>query len=102
MTSALPMIGVRLDPQVYERVRQAAQEDGRSLSNYVAQILARAHPPTGVPLPPPGGRQVDLEELIAAPGPSAEVSAPARRPSQNGPCTCGSGLKYKRCCGRAK
>jgi hypothetical protein len=34
------------------------------------------------------------------PEPPAARPVPARRPSRNGPCPCGSGKKFKGCCGR--
>jgi hypothetical protein len=49
-------------------------------------------------------RGLELHELVAARSRSAEPVRPApsvsRRPGRNEPCPCGSGKKYKRCCGR--
>jgi hypothetical protein len=36
-----------LPTDVLRRCKAAAQADGRSLSNYLAQLLDRAHPPEG-------------------------------------------------------
>lgn len=95
MPSRLPVIGVRLEPELYRRVEAVARAEGRSLSNYVSWLLLRAHPPGGQVYGPP-----DSPAAVAAS--EAVALAPARSPSQNGPCPCGSGKKYKRCCGRTK
>jgi hypothetical protein len=52
-------VTIYLPGEVLARCRAAAAEDNRSLSNYLAGLLERAHPPTT-------SRQVDLEEVIAA------------------------------------
>ena len=41
----------------------------------------------------------DDSGLLAEP-PSPARDLPARRPGRNAPCPCGSGVKFKRCCGR--
>jgi uncharacterized protein YecA (UPF0149 family) len=33
---------------------------------------------------------------------AAEAKSTARQPGRNEPCPCGSGKKYKRCCGGAR
>jgi hypothetical protein len=38
--------------------------------------------------------------LDAAGQPMPRNAAPAGRPDRNAPCPCGSGLKFKKCCGR--
>lgn len=61
----MPKIGkssnvtIYLPEEVLERCRKAAVEDSRSLSNYLAGLLERAHPPTVA-------RQVDIEDAIGA------------------------------------
>jgi SWIM/SEC-C metal-binding protein len=40
----------------------------------------------------------DLSDLERALNPPARVRVPPR-PGRNDPCPCGSGIKYKRCCG---
>jgi hypothetical protein len=57
MPSELPVIAVRVDRALYLRVRKAAEQDGRSISNYVGQLLARCHPLEGVVHRPPGSIQ---------------------------------------------
>lgn len=51
-------VTIFLRPEVLEAVRGAALEDNRSLSNYIAGLLERAHPPSA-------SRQVDIEDAIA-------------------------------------
>jgi uncharacterized protein len=41
-----------------------------------------------------------LSKRVPPPAPPPEDTAQARRVGRNDPCPCGSGLKYKRCCGR--
>ena len=53
-------VTIFLRPEVLDAVRAAAVEDNRSLSNYIAGILERAHPLAAA------SRQVDLEDAIAA------------------------------------
>lgn len=40
-------VSIYLPVELLERLRVAAEADGRSLSNYLAQLLDRAHPPEG-------------------------------------------------------
>jgi hypothetical protein len=40
--------------------------------------------------------------MVRARKPPASTDGPTRRVGRNQPCTCGSGKKYKRCCGRPK
>jgi len=42
-------------------------------------------------------RQVDSEAMRL----SSEDNSPTSKPSKNGPCPCGSGKKYKQCCGKS-
>ncbi|HNQ22813.1 MAG TPA: SEC-C domain-containing protein [Phycisphaerae bacterium] len=52
------------------------------------------------------GRGTPARDAPQEPGRSAETRQPRQsggeRPSRNEPCPCGSGRKYKRCCGRAE
>ena len=57
MPSELPVIAVRVDPALYLRVKKAAQHDGRTISNYVGQLLARSHPVEQVVHRAPAGIQ---------------------------------------------
>ena len=41
-------VTIYLPAELLARCRAAAEADGRSLSNYLAQLLERAHPPEGV------------------------------------------------------
>jgi hypothetical protein len=55
----LKALTVYVDKVVYALVKQAADEEDRSVTNYLAGLLKRAHPPTS-------GRQVDIEDAISA------------------------------------
>ena len=41
----------------------------------------------------------DLRQLWKSLGPRVESLRKAPEPGRNDPCTCGSGKKYKKCCG---
>lgn len=41
MPSLNPSIAVRLDPQMFEKIRELAERDGRSMSNFVEFHLRR-------------------------------------------------------------
>jgi hypothetical protein len=51
-------VTIYLPAEVLSRCRAAAAEDNRSLSNYLAGLLERAHPRSA-------SRQVDIEDAIA-------------------------------------
>lgn len=57
----------------------------------IRRLLARGTPTRGT-TPGPGRRAES----------SRNPQSTARRPSRNEPCPCGSGRKYKRCCGRTE
>jgi len=76
-------VNLSLDPCLVERARLAASSDGVSLSAWVSRLIAGATRP--LPSVP-----------VAAP----KTVAPPRAVSRNAPCPCGSGDKYKRCCGK--
>jgi len=66
--------------------------------------VAQAMDLSGLPLTPPGdGRR--RREREAAPGRSLKpaaasaITAPRAKVGRNEPCPCGSGKKYKKCCG---
>ena len=44
-------------------------------------------------------KREDISDLERALHPSSPATAPAT-PGRNDPCSCGSGKKYKKCCGR--
>ncbi len=64
-------------------------------------VASEARRRVGVPLPAPG---LDAARLAAArfragQGPAMGDAAAAELPGRNDPCPCGSGQKYKKCCG---
>ena len=54
---------------------------------------------TGVPTPTPAAPQAPTE-MASNCKPAATVPAPPPGFPRNAPCRCGSGAKYKRCCGK--
>jgi len=62
----------------------------------IAEYVRRGEAP---PMPSDAAQETAQQP---APGPSAAVASPApdRKVGRNDPCPCGSGKKYKRCCGR--
>lgn len=56
MSDSKGYLSLYLPEDLIRRVKAAAEEDGRSLSNYLAQLLERAHPVA---------RQVDIAEQIS-------------------------------------
>ncbi len=68
---------------------------------------ARADKPPVAPieggLQPSSGQKRPHPALLNAAGrPMRQVSTPAGKPNRNAPCPCGSGLKFKKCCGRER
>jgi len=79
MTSQNPVIALRLDQPTFDKIRQMAEKDGRSMSNFVEHQLKRLLGPRLEPLlpasyyqaPKKGRRakkpvQMDISEAIAA------------------------------------
>lgn len=67
------------------------QEEAALSSMIIRCVLARGTPSGGTTQEL--GRGAELRQ---------QERSTARRPSRNEPCPCGSGKKYKRCCGRAE
>jgi len=55
-------------------------------------------PDGGEPVPAPGAAR----PRAAAPAGARRAASPSKKVGRNDPCPCGSGLKYKKCCGRGK
>ncbi len=71
------------------------ERDGEALlREYKASYLDRPAHPSIVPLSTP------LAQAGLSGPPTGEPRRSQRRPGRNDPCPCGSGKKYKRCCGR--
>jgi preprotein translocase subunit SecA len=63
-------------------------------------ILGGGAPPPGAPPPgPPGEMPMDLP-AIGGPRHAEPIRREAPKVGRNDPCPCGSGKKYKKCCGR--
>lgn len=85
-------VNLTLEPALVERARLAASGDGLSLSAWVSALISSALRRSPAPVPPPASAPV--------PSSSGSVAARGASPvSRNAPCPCGSGLKFKRCCG---
>lgn len=79
------------------------------LRTLAGEVLA-SHPPAAYPAPPsPGADRAALSGAGTPPvrppaaksgRPSSTVTNPDAPPPPNAPCPCGSGRKFKRCCGR--
>ena len=79
-------VNLSLDPRLVERARLAASTDGVSLSAWVSRLISGA---------------IRYHDSVTDAAPPA-ISHPREKPpavSRSAPCPCGSGLKYKRCCG---
>jgi len=90
----------------YKTYFREALPELRRIAEYVqrGQQPPTAHqPPAGAPTREAAARQAAFQ---AGPPPDApmpakpRVSPPRKPPGRNDPCPCGSGRKYKRCCGR--
>jgi uncharacterized protein YecA (UPF0149 family) len=94
MTSSKVICSLRLDPRLRRFLDVIADQRQLSFNSLVAMTLAEYW--HFDPRRAARTREENGDE------PSARVVAPAEeaaRPSRNAPCPCGSGLKYKRCCG---
>lgn len=77
------------------RPRFSWQRDGEALMRqYKPQYYERPSLPSVAPI----SRELSESQLSARIEPTTRESTP--RPSRNQPCPCGSGKKYKLCCGR--
>jgi preprotein translocase subunit SecA len=63
---------------------QGGAQSGKTIGDVFASMMSR---------PPAPGGGMPLPQPVAAPAPRAAVG-------RNDPCPCGSGKKYKKCCGR--
>jgi hypothetical protein len=82
---------LRLPPDLYDRAAAQADAMGLSFSAYARLALSEFS----------RWKARDLAAVrrpVSAAAPAPAVSKPVAQ-SLNAPCACGSGLKYKRCCG---
>ena len=87
MPSSKPVYPLRLAPEFREFLQRKAGEHGLSFNAFVVMMLTRSL----------GYRPVRrIEKALAA----ASSARSIPKVALNAPCPCGSGLKYKRCCGR--
>ncbi len=74
MPSSVPIVTLRLDPEIRAVAQYQAKRRGLTLNAYASLAIDALN--------------------------RASVEA-APRHARNAPCVCGSGKKYKRCCGRS-
>jgi SEC-C motif len=103
MPSLKQVISLRLDPDIDVVIRQEAARARLPVSAYVQFVLARALEANGLL----GGAGASAraestqDEVVGAPqGRGAAEVQGRRRLARNALCSCGSGKKFKRCCGR--
>jgi preprotein translocase subunit SecA len=83
------------NPQASALAQATAQAAAHQASQQSAQPRQMRRPqPMGAP--PPG---MDLPPGMEPPKPQPVRQAPAKQVGRNDPCPCGSGRKYKKCCG---
>ncbi len=87
----------RLFQRLLKRPRFSWEQDGEALlRRYKADYFAHPVLPSITPI-----SEGLAQAHITAGSAAAAIPAPAaHRPGRNDPCPCGSGKKYKKCCGR--
>ena len=102
MPSSIPIFPLRLDPKVKDKAMARAKKLGVSFNVYVTRAVeayGEWKPPKGVP----SGAKVEgpfkVPDEWLDPRESVKPQARSSQ-SRNALCACGSGLKYKRCCGK--
>lgn len=95
---------LRLPSEIHDRATAAAESLGLTLSAYIRLALVE-HSRWKLKDAAAASRALPARnrtELTGAQANKSQAPAPVRRPSQslNSPCACGSGLKFKRCCGQ--
>jgi hypothetical protein len=110
MPSPRRAFSLRLPPTIRETLEEIAERDGMSINRLVLLALARQfNLPKSVIVArtnqdrerrlearAQNRRPIDMGEQPQVPG---SVIKAANPPSRNGACPCGSGKKFKRCCG---
>lgn len=103
MTSSKVVCSLRLDPRLRRYLDAIADQRQLSFNSLVAMSLAEywRFDPRRAGRGGGGNSEapVPQESPPAPPAKAAEIVAKAG--GRNAPCPCGSGQKYKRCCGRA-
>jgi uncharacterized protein YecA (UPF0149 family) len=97
MPSSVPIFPLRLDADLRAAAEVSAKRMGLSLNAYIGhavEAMNRVLPPRNLPK---GARYLGRAIDVVAREEAAAESFQAR----NAPCRCGSGKKYKRCCGRS-
>ncbi len=80
--------------------RTATFEQETALSTLIISAALKHHTSSRIRYAGPGEAVGDEDDLRGLPSSQSTTSAPDRRISRNDPCPCGSGRKFKKCCGR--
>jgi hypothetical protein len=90
-----PQAASRVFQRVLKRPRFSWEQDGEALlRRYKAGYFERPVLPSVTPV------SETLAQAQLSSSTAAEALPSERRPGRNDPCPCGSGKKYKKCCGR--
>jgi preprotein translocase subunit SecA len=99
----------RYAPALMELVSELALSDSKYLARLerhyrlVKAAAADPHHPAYATLQEAiAGEPDTLLEYLSSVDPARNLNASSKRPGRNAPCPCGSGKKYKYCCGRRR
>ena len=92
-------MGQRVDHEVAELVFKFVLPDPGQLRPPPPAPPARRDAPAPQAQPRPAGGRPGLPQARPAAGGATPAAAPTARAGRNDPCPCGSGKKYKKCCG---
>lgn len=102
MTSSKVICSLRLDPRLRRYLDAIADQRQLSFNSLVAMTLAeywRFDPRRAGRV---GGGDIEgAAPRDSPPTPPTKTAEIVAKVGRNAPCVCGSGQKYKRCCGRA-
>jgi len=86
--------------QLIFQVRVEREEDAKLSSGL--ENAEYHHGPAATPLPGETAQAAQAQAATAPQGPVKPIVNKAPKVGRNDPCICGSGKKYKRCCGLGK
>jgi hypothetical protein len=78
----------------------ATFEQEAALSTLIISAALKHHASSRIRYAGPGESEGDEDDLRGLPSSKSTASTSDRRISRNDPCPCGSGRKFKKCCGR--
>ena len=90
-----PLVAYKRQSSVmFEELRDAIRDDVAHLI-YRVSIVKPGAPGQAAPTP-----SSPMTKIVGKPGESKPSLKPGQKPGRNEPCPCGSGKKYKHCCGK--